>query len=191
MKAGIIDLKQIFDYAKENPEIPKGRGGFSGYSKVCEEVLSRVPEHGGWYFWGAMKNGEWKHIYIGMAGARVRKLHYRIKEELKDERAVFWADARGREKAIESHRRQYGGKYEYELQRALEKTGTKYIIWVSDSSASPKEIRDTESFLIHYYRPTANRDHRGNKEKTNTARKVKTLFENVLQKSIQNKSIEK
>ena len=70
MKAGIIDLEPIFDYARKNPEIPKGRTGFAGYSPVCEEVVSRVPEEAGWYFWGTMRNGEWKHITQGKTDAR-------------------------------------------------------------------------------------------------------------------------
>ena len=48
----------------------------------------------------------------------------------------------------------------------MEKRGTKYIIWISDRSAVPKEIRNEESILIQGLNPSANRDRRGIKEPT-------------------------
>lgn len=182
MKSGVIDLKPIFEFVKTHKEVPAGRRGFRKYSRACEDLLRHVPEQSGWYFWGRIDRGDWKHVYIGMAGYRKRKLCSRIKEELKDERVAFWADVWGEEYTRENHERQYRGKYKWEVARALQKRGTKYIIWVADELASPREIKDEENMLIQKLNPSANRDHRGKKEETRKTRLIKNLFEEQVEK---------
>jgi len=181
IKSGFIRLGPIHDYIRAHLEVPRGKQEFRGYSETCERILLEVPETQGWYFWGKFNNEKrWKHIYIGMAGYKKLKLHSRIKEELKDERVAFWADVWGRRKAAESHMRNYHGKYQWEMERALEKKGTEYIIWISDESATPKEIRNEESILIQRLDPSANKDRRGNREPT----KKTGMIEKFLAKEI-------
>jgi len=76
--------------------------------------------------------------------------------------------------------RNYHGKYQWEMERALEKKGTEYIIWISDESATPKEIRNEESILIQRLDPSANKDRRGNREPT----KKTGMIEKFLAKEI-------
>ncbi len=192
MESGFINLKPILGHIKIHPKVPKGKKEFRGYSEICDKILSKVPEIQGWYFWGRLDNWKkWKHIYIGMAGYKKIKLHGRIKEELKDERVAFWADIWGRRRTIKSHNQRYPGKYQWEMERALEKRGTKYIIWVSDKSAVPKEVKNEESVLIQKLNPSANRDHPGNSRPTKKTSVIKRFLEREIGKIIGQQKLEK
>src|SRR5882724_9452624 len=139
-KSGILDVSEITEFAQENQIIPCGRNRkFREYTKLCDKLTIDIPETSGWYFWVNFKRAKLENpIYIGKADKTNKKnsLRYRINYELKTERICFWTDVVGKDKAFNDHHDFFDGKYDKGAERAQRKTGTKFIIWISDSEAT-------------------------------------------------------
>lgn len=160
ISTGHFNLFNVFDFVASNPQMSSGKvGNLKQYTTLINELVSSVPsDQAGWYLWGRFNDiGWWETIYLGKAGnKKTSSLRARLKEEMIDERIAFWAFVFGKEIAAKQHSKLYKGKYDKHNTRSLRKTGTQFIVWLSASPITEKEIKEEETTLIDIYRPTTN-----------------------------------
>jgi hypothetical protein len=183
IRAGIIDLSEIFEFVKRNSVIPCGRLEFKLYSKLCDELTKNIPETSGWYFWMKYRDRKIDQpIYIGKAGKTKKKnsLRYRINYELKTERICFWADVAEGGKAFADQHKFYGGRFDKSAKRAQRKVGAKFIIWISDPNIKPVEIDEVERILIDQYKPQVNMQRAKRNRAFEKAKEAADLFRSIL-----------
>jgi hypothetical protein len=156
MKAGLVDLKPIYQVVRANPtcydfsERPK----IPRYRKQAEQVVAQVPDLKGVYLWGKYdRRCYWSSIYFGLAG--LGKTKYRLKsrllEELMDEKSCFWRICRSKKHIIKA--RDDGQKAR---RRAVRKRGATHIIWVATPKLRKRQVREVEADLIEALNPVAN-----------------------------------
>lgn len=160
LKTGHFNIFDILKFVACHPNIPKGDSKhWKEYTQIVNELTKDVPsDKPGWYLWGKFNEiGWWETIYLGKAGyKKTSSLQRRLKDELLEERPAFWSDIFGREIATKLMNKLYNNKYSTQIQRSLRKCHTHYIIWISCSEISEKDIHKEERALIHYFRPANN-----------------------------------
>lgn len=160
-KSGYLNTAPILQFANNYRIIPGGKNpGMLLYTKEVINLLTKnIPLTSGWYSWGYFDfKNKWQTLYVGKAynTGRIASLKYRITDELKEERACFWATAVGDKKVFLDHRHAFNGKYDKYVKRALRKKGTDFIIWVATDESSHEEIKNIEKGLIDYFKPLVN-----------------------------------
>src|ERR1022692_1343494 len=156
MKAGLVDLKPIYQVVRVNPKCYdfNERPKVPGYRKQAEQVVAQVPPVKGVYLWGRYdRHRYWSSIYFGLAGLGETKysLKSRLLEELTDEKSCFWRILR-REKHI-INAREDGRQART---RAVRKAGATHIIWVATPKLRKRQVREVEADLIEALNPRAN-----------------------------------
>ena len=156
MKAGLVDLKRIYEVVRAKPTCydSSERPKVFGYRKQAEQVVAQVPEVKGVYLWGKYdRRCYWSSIYFGLAG--LGKTKYRLKsrllEELMDEKSCFWRICRSEKHIIKA--REDGQKART---RAVRKAGATHIIWVATPNLRKRQVRELEADLIEALNPAAN-----------------------------------
>jgi hypothetical protein len=159
IETGHIDLFDIYKYVATHPNYVSGKNGdMLSYTKLVNEVVKPIPkDKPGWYLWGRFNDvGFWEIVYLGKAGnKKTSSLYARIREELLDERAAFWATIYGSEPTERQFQKIYKNKYGPGT-RSYRKKNIHFIIWLSLSPISEEEIKREESVLISIYRPAIN-----------------------------------
>lgn len=187
LASGHFGIFKLLEFAANNPVVPVGRGGvFSQYRKLTNELTSKVPSQPGWYWWGRFdENSNWQTVYLGKSENRqTSSLHARISEELNDERISLWATVFGQSRMKLMQHDAYNGRYDKLHERSLGKTGTHFIIWISDPQASATDIQEEEKRLIESYKPAANRQRAKALEPSERTALVQQLFESEVSQII-------
>lgn len=158
MKSDIIELVNLYVFAREHPDVPHRTQDKDVYKRYrCEvtKLMVDVPPEPGWYMW--FKKGEQRPIYIGQSHeGKTSSLRARVLEELLEEYAAIWACVD--EQAGEILRAKYQNKYSQK--RALKKCGADAIGWVSLPGAKRGTLDIVEHKLIWELQPPANTDRR-------------------------------
>lgn len=186
MTSGYISLFPLFGFIAKTPKIVGGKNkGFRPYTRICRELTKDIPKENGWYFWGRFdKNSNWECLYIGKSEKTKKKsgsLYYRINYELMTERIAFWAHIVGEKKAFQDHHDAFDGRFDKGARRAIRKAGAHFIIWISKSKASPKEVRNEEKALIRYWKPLCNKQI-GNSVFTRKTKEICRLIKSKIDK---------
>ena len=182
MKSGHLNIFSLLEFVAKHSQIPsKNIGNFKLYSKKISQLVSNIPKEQGWYLWGKFnENSKWKSIYLGKSGnLKTSSLKARIKEELSDERVVFWAFIYGKKQAFKNQHKLYYGKYDKGAKRSLKKFGTNFIIWVSDKTTNENDIISEEKKLISYYKPTSNIQRTKSEPSLKTKIIIKTISKEI------------
>ncbi|HEU5411687.1 MAG TPA: hypothetical protein VFU57_11750 [Candidatus Acidoferrales bacterium] len=163
--SGVLLLAPLYDFVKEHcshsaedlrlERTPLG----TQYSKICNQASEGCPEAQGFYLWGKYdKTGLWQNIYLGKAGFGDHKsIRKRIREELKDERCCIWRRIYSADELHAFRMKIHNGKYENEWKRAIRKSGSTHIVWVSAQSVADDQVTNVEADLIESLNPIANR----------------------------------
>lgn len=159
IETGHIDLFDIYKYVATHPIYVSGKNGdMLEYTKLVNEITKSIPkDKAGWYLWGRFNDvGFWETVYLGKAGnKKTSSLYARIREELLDERAAFWATIYGSEPTERQFQKIYKNKYGPGT-RSYRKKNIHFIIWLSATPVTEDEVREEESILISAYRPAIN-----------------------------------
>lgn len=158
LETGHLNLFDIYRFVAAHPKFVSGINGDMGvYTKIVGRVVENIPAKPGWYLWGGFNEvGFWHTIYLGKAGnKKTSSLKARIKEELLDERAAFWATIYGSEPTERQFQKIYKNKYGPGT-RSYRKRNVHFIVWVSATPITEEEIKEEESVLIAAYRPAIN-----------------------------------
>jgi len=164
-----VNLDPLFQFTSNNLD-GSGMHGQSSvgrlYGKTVSELATKIANSQGFYIWGRYESTRlWRTIYLGKAGfGKTASLRARITEELKDERAFVWCgDHTGlqREDCKRIWQRYYppissSQAPENHINRALRKSGTTHIVWVSISDMDNNNVRLVEADLIETMNPIAN-----------------------------------
>lgn len=157
---GHFNILDILKFVAEHPLMPKRNvGEWKVYADIVSKLVHNVPNsQPGWYLWGRFNEiGWWETIYLGKAGnQKTSSLQQRLKDELSEERVAFWSAIFGRETAVKMSHKLYNGKYTLNVQRALRKSNTHFIVWLACTGISEAEVNKEEGALIHIYRPANN-----------------------------------
>ncbi len=155
---GHIDLFDIYKFVATHPAFVSGKNGDMGeYTTLVNTVVESIPKDTpGWYLWGNFNDtGFWHTVYLGKAGnKKTSSLRARIKEELLDERAAFWATVYGSEPTERQFQKIFKNKYGPGT-RSYRKSGCHFIVWVA-ASVTEQEVKEEETVLISAYRPAIN-----------------------------------
>jgi len=152
MGSGIICLKELYVYARENEISFRDQE----YTRIKNRLIRNVPKETGWYLWVKMDEigdeTNYTYIYIGKAKRSIiSSLNYRLGQELSNERMLFW------EEISLEQRENIERTYPYaNFERGERKEGSTHIVWVSDPSCKERKLRDIELLLIGMFDPTAN-----------------------------------
>ena len=164
MKSGIVSLQPLYKFLRSNHgeadydgRSPKGRRYAAAAATICQTIAPTQ----GFYLWGRYEsNGLWRNIYLGKAGfGKTAHLRARILEELKDERACIWCAFVSVDTLEAAAARIYSKMwylYKSQMQRALKKSASTHIVWVSDPELGNAEVQNIESDLIETLSPRAN-----------------------------------
>lgn len=157
INTGHFDLFKIYSVVANNPKFLFGREELKTYSATVNDIIENVPKKAGLYLWGRFNDvGWWETIYLGKAGnKKTSSLKARLREELMDERALFWATIFGIEPTEKQFQKITKNKYGSGI-RTYRKKNVHFIIWASIDDASEEEIKKEEDILIDIYRPTQN-----------------------------------
>ena len=157
ISTGHFDLFKIYSVVAGCPKFLFGREELKIYSAVVNSIIENVPKKAGLYLWGRFNDtGWWETIYLGKAGnKKTSSLQARLREELMDERALFWATIFGVEPTEKQFQKITKNKYGSGI-RTYRKKNVHFIIWASVDNASEEEIKKEEDILIDIYRPTQN-----------------------------------
>jgi len=159
IETGHIDLFDIYKYVATHPSFVSGKNGdMLEYTRLVNQITKPIPkDKPGWYLWGRFNDvGFWETVYLGKAGnKKTSSLYARIREELLDERAAFWATIYGSEPTERQFQKIYKNKYGPGT-RSYRKKNIHFIIWVSATPVSEVEVKEEESVLISAYRPSIN-----------------------------------
>jgi hypothetical protein len=191
LSSGHFSIFKLLEFAASNPIVPVGRGGvFAKYRKITNELTSNVPRQPGWYWWGKFdENSNWQTTYLGKSENRqTSSLHARISEELNDERISVWSTVFGQARMRQMQHEAYGGRYDKLEERGSRKSGTHFIIWISDPDAKASEIIEEEKRLIQSYKPAANKQRVVALKASNRTTIVQELFKIELGKIITTKN---
>jgi hypothetical protein len=162
---GTVLLAELYDFVRkhcsqdaDNLRLERTSLG-KEYSQTCNRITAQVDETQGFYLWGAYnKKGLWENIYLGKAGFGDHKdLRKRIREELKDERCSIWRCAYTPEELHSFRITIHEGKYDNEWNRAMRKSGSTHIVWVSAPRINADQVINVEADLIESLNPRANR----------------------------------
>jgi hypothetical protein len=173
-KSGYFNLFPLLNEVAQKSELPKmsrrgERTGDSWYWKAIKKLLkdAKVPERTGWYMWGNFNDAAWwQPLYIGKASRsdKWKGLYDRLLHELRTESAAIFATVYGRDatestvrKSLNEWRKKHHGKdwvgQGESIQRALRKTGSIFIVWVTaPAKIEEGEVKDVEGALIDHYR---------------------------------------
>lgn len=159
IETGHLDLFDIYKYVATHPNFVSGKNGdMRSYTKLVNEITKPIPkDKPGWYLWGRFNDvGFWETVYLGKAGnKKTSSLYARIKEELLDERAAFWATIYGSEPTEKQFQKIFKNKYGPGT-RSYRKKNVHFIVWLSASPISETEVKEEENILISAYRPAIN-----------------------------------
>lgn len=162
-QCGLVSLRDLYAFARkhfENEEALRLERTELGrqYSKIVDGIVSTIPDTEGFYLWGAYsEKGLWQNIYLGMAGyGAMKSLKKRIREELKDERCAIWRVVYTYDNLMAIRDRIHDGKYAASWKRAMRKSGTTHVAWVSAPNTPNENVRNVESDLIEALNPGAN-----------------------------------
>jgi hypothetical protein len=158
INTGHIDLFDIYKYVACHPKFVSGINGDMGeYTKLVNTLTQTIPKNAGWYLWGRFNDvGFWETVYLGKAGnLKTSSLYARLREELLDERAAFWATIYGSEITERQFQKIYKNKYGPGT-RSYRKRNIHFIVWLGVDKISEQEIKAEEQTLITLYRPAVN-----------------------------------
>jgi hypothetical protein len=158
IQTGHIDLFDIYKFVASHPKFVSGKNGDMGeYTKIVNSVVASIPANAGWYLWGRFNDvGFWETVYLGKSGnKKTSSLKARLKEELLDERAAFWATLYGSETTERQFQKIYKHKYGPGT-RSYRKRNIHFIVWVSATPITEEEVHSEEKILITLYRPAVN-----------------------------------
>jgi hypothetical protein len=164
----IVSLRPLYEFIKSDPDhkgLKSGSPEHWRYGSKAAEICAGIAPQQGFYLWGRYEgNGLWQNIYLGKAGfGMTTHLRARILEELKDERACIWRAYVSEETLIEAGKKNHGAMwqaYQFQMARALKKTGSTYIAWVADpDNLESAAVNNIESDLIETLNPYANLSH--------------------------------
>jgi hypothetical protein len=195
LTAGHIHIFDLYRFVAEHPNlVSKKNGNMREYTKLVTSLVDSIPkDKPGWYLWGRFNDvGFWKSIYLGKAGnKKTSSLRARIKEELLDERAAFWATLFGSELTERQFQRMTKNKYGPGT-RSYRKRNVHFIVWASASPVSEEEIRVEECVLIDRFRPSANIQRMEYPQPTLYTEKIMRMFDkeirNILNARFQSKA---
>ena len=112
---GHLNLFDVYRFVAAHPAFVSGKNGDMGeYTKLVNKIVESIPNNTpGWYLWGNFNDtGFWHTVYLGKAGnKKTSSLRARIKEELLDERAAFWATVYGSEPTERQFQKIFKNKY--------------------------------------------------------------------------------
>jgi hypothetical protein len=157
LEAGHTQLFGIYNFVAQNPEFVAGRGAMrKAYAECIANCTNKIPEEAGWYLWGRFNDiGWWDTVYLGKSGKqKTSSLRARIREELTDEWAAFWATVFGAERTERQFEKSYS-KYGRPV-RAMRKRNASFIVWISASPIEQEELAKQERVLISAFRPGNN-----------------------------------
>lgn len=155
---GHFDLFDIYTYVSRHPKFVSGvNGDMREYTQLVNTVMDGVPKQAGWYLWGRFNNvGFWETVYLGKAGnQKTSSLYARLREELLDERAAFWATVYGSEPTERQFQKIYKNKYGPGT-RTYRKCGVHFIVWLGVDEVTEADVKAEEQTLITLYRPAVN-----------------------------------
>jgi len=159
IETGHIDLFNIYKYVATHPTFVSGKNGdMLEYTRLINQITKSIPkDKPGWYLWGRFNDvGFWETVYLGKAGnKKTSSLYARIREELLDERAAFWATIYGSEPTERQFQKIYKNKYGPGT-RSYRKKNVHFIVWFGASPLSESEVKEEESVLISAFRPAIN-----------------------------------
>jgi len=172
MLSGRISLEILYEHALADPEGDSIKGSSASgreYGRKATRLTDSIPEKHGFYLWGKYeKNKLWRTIYLGKAGyGKTTSLRARIKEELKDERALLWYGPHSKLKEDDlmkigqKHYPSMWHKYRTHFARAIRKNSATHIIWAVTSGISNNEVTIIEADLIETMNPIANKQRPG------------------------------
>ena len=155
---GHLNLFDVYRFVAAHPAFVSGKNGDMGeYTKLVNKIVESIPNNTpGWYLWGNFNDtGFWHTVYLGKAGnKKTSSLRARIKEELLDERAAFWATVYGSEPTERQFQKIFKNKYGPGT-RSYRKRNVHFIVWVA-ASVTEQEVKAEEAVLISAYRPAIN-----------------------------------
>jgi hypothetical protein len=163
VNSDIVSLTPLIEFASKDQTLGAlGRiteRERSAYGQITAHLVEGVADSKGFYLWGFYESqGLWRNKYLGKAGyGRISHLRARIREELNDERVVFWASRR--QEAFEIGQKVFPEKWsEYRLhwERALRKAPSTHIVWVACAWLTDDAVTSVEADLIETLNPTAN-----------------------------------
>jgi hypothetical protein len=158
LTTGHLNLFDIYRFVAVHPKFVSGKNGDMGdYTKLINMIVESIPIQPGWYLWGRFNDvGFWETVYLGKAGnKKTSSLKARIREEMLDERAAFWATVYGSEPTERQFQKIYKNKYGPGT-RSYRKRNIHFIVWASATPTTEEEIKTEESVLITLYRPAVN-----------------------------------
>lgn len=164
MEAGYIELGELYDYVKNDSKGLSLHGNSKEgreFGRLAKSMVDSIRDEHGFYLWGKYEaNGLWRHIYLGKAGyGKTANLRARILEELKDERAFLWCNNIDEKNLLTIGKGYYTNMwntYEGHWKRAIRKTGSTHLVWVTTPELDNKDVGMVESDLIETINPIAN-----------------------------------
>ncbi len=158
IQTGHLGLFDIYSYVAAHPKFVSGKNGdMLEYTKLVNGLAHNIPRQAGWYLWGRFNDvGFWETVYLGKAGnKKTSSLYARLREELLDERAAFWATVYGSEPTERQFQKIYQNKYGPGT-RSYRKRNVHFIVWLAADIITEEEIKAEEQTLITLYRPAGN-----------------------------------